>query len=410
MTTIRIENLGPIIDSSTVELTPLLILMGPQSAGKSTFMKALCFCRWVEKRIMVSTVDMVNQYTHYGRFIKEFKLFHRMDDSFFSRNTRIYYESEMLSITYLGENKNPRIVRKRGFQNGRFNTKLSYIPAERNLVSSFRNIDRAYRSSDRDVLFNLIYEWDEAKAPYTRENAFPLSVTGGFQYVNKNGEDTLLMRNGMQIPAFYASSGLQSVMPLEVMSRYFLSLVGARSAYSKHDLSSYISSYLMDALNGDDKIKETRLPDEMALESLKRRFIYQSAQLYIEEPEQNLYPESQKLLMFSLVKSLGFAQKNGSQMSSIVLTTHSPYVLSVINVLFRAAVCYEKTRTEAVHQLIEEDLLLPSNSFSAYFIKEGLFSNVLDSEIPLFSGNELDGVSDWVDEKIAGLNDLMYGA
>lgn len=35
-----------------------------------------------------------------------------------------------------------------------------------------------------------------------------------------------------------------------------------------------------------------------------RRLFYQSAQLFIEEPEQNLYPESQKLVVMSIVRSL----------------------------------------------------------------------------------------------------------
>ena len=73
MASLHIKSFGPIVDSTKIELTPLMVLIGRQSAGKSTFMKALCFCRWIEKKIMVSTDDMVNQYTHYNRFVKELK-------------------------------------------------------------------------------------------------------------------------------------------------------------------------------------------------------------------------------------------------------------------------------------------------------------------------------------------------
>lgn len=402
MAKIRIENLGPIVDSGVIELTPFTLLMGPQSSGKSSFMKVLCFCRWIEKKIMVSTADLVNQYTHYGRFIKELKQFHRLSDDFITNNTRIFYESDMLSIVYAGE-KNPKILRKKNFQSERYNTKLSYIPAERNLVAAIKNIDKAYRSSEQDVLFNLIYEWDEARSHYTRENPYPLSVTGGFRYYNINGEDTFLMENGKSFPAFYASSGLQSVMPLEVMSRYFLSLVGTRSEFSKHDFSAYI----MEVLTAEGKT--VNYIDEKSLEALRRRLNYQSAQLFIEEPEQNLYPESQRLLLLSLVKALGKAQKSGPQTSSIVLTTHSPYILSVINVLLRASDYFEKSNNQALLNIIDSDLLLPKDSYSAYFIRDGLFTSVLDHEIPMFSGNELDGVSDWVDETISRLNELIYG-
>lgn len=404
MTKIRIENLGPIVDSGTIELTPFTLLMGPQSSGKSSFLKVLCFCRWIEKRIMVSTSDLVNQYTHYGRFLKELKQFHRLSDEFFSKNTRITYESDLLTIAYAGE-KNPKIQKKRNFQAERYNTKLSYIPAERNLVAAIKNIDKAYRSSERDVLFNLIYEWDEARSHYTKDNPYPLSVTGAFRYYNRNGEDSFLMENGESFPAFYASSGLQSVMPLEVMSRYFLSLAGTRAEFSMHDYSAYI----MEVLKAEENTKAVNFIDEKSIEALRRRLNYQSAQLFIEEPEQNLYPESQRLLLLSLVKALKQAQEAGPQMSSIVMTTHSPYVLSVVNVLFRASAYYGDSHNAAVFDVIDSDLLLPLGSYSAYFINDGHFSNVLDSDVPMFSGNELDGVSDWVDEKIARLNDLIYG-
>lgn len=353
---------------------------------------------------MVSTADLVNQYTHYGRFIKELKQFHRLSDDFFSKNTRILYESDMLSITYAGE-KNPKIIRNKKFQSERYNTKLSYIPAERNLVAAIKNIDKAYRSSERDVLFNLIYEWDEARSQYTRENPYPLSVTGDFRYYNKNGEDTFLMDNGKSFPAFYASSGLQSVMPLEVMSRYFLSLVGKRAEFSKHDFSAYI----MEALSSEGKEDQVNYIDEKSLEALRRRLNYQSSQLFIEEPEQNLYPESQRLLLLSLVRALGKAITSGPRMSSIVMTTHSPYILSVINVLFRASDYYEKSNNAAIFDIVDPDLLLPRGSYSAYFIRDGIFTSVLDQEVPMFSGNELDGVSDWVDGTVSRLNDLIYG-
>lgn len=68
MASLHIKNFGPILDSTKIELTPLMVLIGRQSSGKSTFMKLLSFCRWVEKKIMASTDDIVSQYTHYNQF------------------------------------------------------------------------------------------------------------------------------------------------------------------------------------------------------------------------------------------------------------------------------------------------------------------------------------------------------
>ena len=82
-----------------------MLLMGRQSAGKSTFMKVLCFCRWLEKKIMVSTDDLVSQYTHYGRFKKELMLFHRLDSEYFNSNSLIQYECSVLNKLTLSQSK-----------------------------------------------------------------------------------------------------------------------------------------------------------------------------------------------------------------------------------------------------------------------------------------------------------------
>lgn len=385
MASLHIKNFGPIVDSIKIELTPLMVLIGRQSAGKSTFMKVLCFCRWVEKKIMVSTDDMVNQYTHYNRFVKELKQFHRLNDEYFQESTELIFDGDNISIEYRGVNGNAKIVRKKSFAEKRFNTKLSYIPAERNLISAIQNVDKTYKATEKDVLFNFIYEWDEAKAPYTSEHPFKLAATGGFSYMNKSSADVLLREDGTETPAFYASSGMQSVLPMDVMTNYITNRVGKNASLSMHERNEICKTD-----NGHSY----------------RRLEYQSAQLFIEEPEQNLYPESQKLVVLSLVRSLKKALENGSEQSMIVVTTHSPYVMSVVNVLLVAAIVKEKGLEQTV---VADDCILPSKSISGYYIDEkGLFQNIMANEIPMLSGNDLDGVSDWVDESISKLNEILF--
>ena len=173
MASLHIKHFGPIEDSTRIEFTPLMVLIGRQSSGKSTFMKVLCFCRWIEKLVIVSTDDIINQYTHYGRFVKELKQFHRLNDDYFKKNTSIEYEGDTITIEYRG-GTNPKISRKADFAQRRYNSKICYIPAERNLVTALQNIDRAYKATERDVLFNFIYEWDEAKSPSTKSNPYRL--------------------------------------------------------------------------------------------------------------------------------------------------------------------------------------------------------------------------------------------
>lgn len=385
MASLHIKNFGPISDSTKIELTSLTVLVGRQSSGKSTFMKVLCFCRWIEKKIMSSTDDIVSLYTHHNRFINDLKLFYRLNDEYFKAGTELKYDGDTVSIVYMGPTGNAKITRKEAFLEKRYNSKLCYIPAERNLVSAIQNVDKTYRATGKDVLFNFIYEWDEAKGPYTDEHPFKLAATGGFSYVNKSGADVLLSEDGIETPAFYASSGMQSVMPMDVMVNYITGCVGENASLSMHERNE---------INKTDN------------GHAHRRLVYQSAQLFIEEPEQNLYPESQRLVTMSIVRSLKKALKNSSEQNVVFVTTHSPYVLSVINVLLAAAIVTEKGLEQDV---IDEDCILPSSFISGYFIDEkGIFRNILDAEIPMLSGNDLNGVSDWVDDSICKLNEKLF--
>lgn len=385
MASLHIKNFGPILDSTDMKLTPLMIVIGRQSSGKSTFMKVLCFCRWIEKKIMISTDDIINQYTHDSYFVRELKKFHRLNDEYFKDDTELKYDGDAISIEYTGINNNAKIICKEFFAQKSYNTKLCYIPAERNLISAIRNVDKTYKANDRDVLFNFIDEWDEAKEPYTSEHPFKLAATGGFCYVNKSGADVLVREDGSEIPAFYASSGMQSIMPMDVMTNYITGCVGENASLSMH---------------------ERREINKVENNYTSRRLVYQSAQLFIEEPEQNLYPESQKMLIISIVQALKKALKKGSEQSIVLITTHSPYVLSVVNVLLAAAMVTEKGLKQDV---IDEECILSSSSISGYYIDEtGSFQNILDVEVPMLSGNNLDGVSDWVDDSISKLNDKLY--
>ncbi len=194
--------------------------------------------------------------------------------------------------------------------------------------------------------------------------------------------DVVRRADGTETPSFYASSGVQSVMPLDVMTDYITSRVGQNAPLS---------------------ITERNLMEDMPADSVRRMTEYQSAKLFIEEPEQNLFPESQRLVLLRIVGSLNKAIKSGSESSSVFLTSHSPYILSVINVLMMAARISETVKN--CGDIISEAYILPSSSISGYFIGEdGVFRSILENDIPMLSGNDLDGVSDMETSLLTGKN------
>lgn len=405
MATIRIQNFGPIKDTGLIQLSEIMLIIGRQSSGKSTFMKVLCHCRWVEKRIMTRIDNIVQVYTHNRRFVTELKQFHRVDEMYFQDNTSIEYDGDVVSISLSGKNSNAKITRKNETWGNRYNTKISYIPAERNLVSAVRNINSAYKTDDRDVLFNFILEWNEYRRDFTKNRQLNLSLTNNFKYYDEDGQDYIVLPNGNPITSFFASSGVQSIMPIDVISEKTVNVVGNVTKYSVDDLMSRMIEIL-------DKNKETEPTEELSktMESMREYMKYKSAQLFIEEPEQNLYPDAQRTLILNLVRRIKKAQTTANKQSMLMLTTHSPYVLSVLNALIAdAAAKKQKPDDDRLNEIIDESTLLPVEAYSAYYInKDGVFEDIKDLEIPMFSGIDLDSVSDWVDEHISRINDILY--
>ena len=408
MPSIRIKHIGPLIDTGLVEMKTITLFIGAQSTGKSTLMKILCFCRWIEKRIMVSEEKKtLNNYTHYHRFLRELKQFHRFNDDFFSETSEIEYHGDTLDIYLRGRN-NARINRYSDFSTKRCNAKLCFIPSERNFLSAIHNADRAYRSNNIDLLFNYVFEWAETRGMFTSEHPKVLSFDKDIEYYYdaKREMDTLRLRQNGEIKEFepfYASSGVQSALPLEVMVDYIVSQIGKPVDVSQKWLMDFIRDYMSNRKFEDITTK----PQEDPL--LSHILVYQYANLFIEEPEQNLFPKSQWDLLCHMVSTIKNAVSTEQlYTNSIVLTTHSPYILSALNVLTKVdkAMRCDEERTSAI---LPKDVALPISSISAYHIVDGHLENLIDNEVGMINGNALDSLSDYIEDYVCQLNDIIYG-
>lgn len=374
---ITIRNIGPLVDTGRLKLTSLTLIIGKQSTGKSTLMKIISYCSWVEKRLIIGEDKFMYDYTHYLKFLKELMKFHRINEDEFSSDSYIEYESDWVKIEVSGNKRNAKLVRKPECKFAH-NFKQSFIPSERNFLTSIQNIEKIYRTANIDNIFNFILEWRDAKSLFTDDKALDLVVTKGmkFYYDSKVEKEVLKLSNNKKISPFYASSGVQSELPLLVVANYLHSSIGTAN-YSAEDY----------ALNKDIN-----------------KFIYKSLRIFIEEPEQNLFPESQ----FELIKAL-FKIINKTEGCLMVLTSHSPYVLTSINLLIDASMACERNKN-AVVEVFGDEVNLSPKAFSAYTITEfGTVENIIDEETNLIKGEYLDSISDTFDNMTYELNEIIYG-
>lgn len=428
MQTIEIRNIGPLADTGKIHVSQIMLLVGEQSTGKSTFMKILCFCRWLEKQVMIDEKEAVYKYTHYYRFWTELMKFHHFNDDFFSDSSYIRYEGDAVHIEMCGKGKNAKITLNPNINEVRHNIKLSFLPSERNLLSSIQNVESLYRSKDVDVLFNYILEWGEARSEF--DDANPLNLVFAeqmkYHYDKKHGDVLTLEDRHSKIKPYYASSGVQSALPIQVLATYLSNVVGTSAKISPMEYLSHmvgkekkmdektLSSVVQAIIQGKDADASQKLLEafptlETTFREIQNRSQYRSFHLFIEELEQNLFPKAQ----FDLIKLLvGLVAKTNKRQpgyeSSLFLTTHSPYVLTALNVMMLASAAYRKD-ADAVKTLGLESYVLPDQAFSAFCIRDGRIFDIMDKEYNFIQGDYLDSISEEVDNYTYELNSILYG-
>ena len=172
------------------------------------------------------------------------------------------------------------------------------------------------------------------------------------------------------------------------------------------DLTSLVAKIVLDdenkEISADDVIKGTKM------------YRYKFAQLYIEELEENLFQKSQFAMVKEIVKNIKKAYERSGANSYVVMTTHSPYVLTSLNVLMKAAMAEEMKRAK-VKKLDEkmENMLeyaIPISWYSAYCMTdEGKMENIVDDEYHFIMGDYLDSLSDEISELSSELDEMIYG-
>jgi len=129
---------------------------------------------------------------------------------------------------------------------------------------------------------------------------------------------------------------------------------------------------------------------------------------FVEEPEQNLFPESQANLMRHMAAAIKEADsKFEGHRSMLSITTHSPYILSALNVLMAASEAYAINPAATVG-VVPERYILPQGSISAYHLTDdGEATDIIDPDIYMVSGASLDGISQQVEDELDRLNDII---
>lgn len=351
-TIIKIQNVGPIKDID-ITLNKVNAFMGPQSCGKSTIAKIVSFCSWFEKNAILKGSSETEFYPNLIQF-------HNFEDNYFCETSYIEYQTEWSQIVF--QNGNVTMNTKLGIGKPTFrNKKIEYIPAERNFVSvpGFGNYNES-----RDNIKAFLDDWYLYKQDITDKAQFNMPLTalhGSYFYTKENNRDNILLDSGKTISLRHSSSGLMSVTPLLVVFNHVVEKLYMKSRGLSPFEIVHINT-MIDNVQIDEPIKErlrtlvssiNSLSPNISVEErdkLQKQLIaalnistdYAFSEVIIEEPELNLFPETQVQLLCYLLKKIN----NPVYQHKLILTTHSPYVLYALNNCILASEVKDKVDAE----------------------------------------------------------------
>ena len=344
-----IRNIGPIKEAD-IELKRFNILIGAQSSGKSTIAKVLSTCSWVEKE--VATMMDEHAVADAAAFRSLMVDFHKMTD-YFEEDSEILFETDVVKLVFKGESFSVTLKNQEQYHR----EKICYIPSERNAVTLPELQGYEFRQTN---LKSFLFDWFNAREFYGSDNKADILNLGVRYFYDPNEQifkDRIEHINGKtyQIPLGSASSGLQSVIPLQIMMQYYANQYFAtfadKTAFDADVKTRVIQARIIDkyvlsvAYPGfnlaersklikeqNDRIHEGNPTARKLLETyrkeLDRLTVPIRTSFIVEEPEQNLYPFTQLTLMETIVNLCSSERSH-----CCTITTHSPFILNYLNVM-----------------------------------------------------------------------------
>ena len=375
-----IRNVGPIKEAD-LEMKRFNFLIGPQSSGKSTVAKILSTCEWIEKEVETTRNEQaIGNGENFRNLVESF---HKME-SYFDKDSESYvqYKTDFVEIEYKHHELNIHLNRDVKYNR----QKICYIPAERNSVTlqELQGLELGQTN-----LRSFLFDWFNAREFYksnNKTNILDLGVRYYYDPEQLKNKDRIEHVNGKtyDIPLSNSSSGLQSVTPLIVMLQYYsdqyfaeydikksfeqeskvkqLSSVLTREValeqYKEEEIASLVSQFNADLRKGEPKALNIFEEYEQALDRL---IIPNRTTFIIEEPEQNLYPNTQVALLEAILSLCKKRRDHGC-----TITTHSPFILNYLNVLIVRH-----------YKQVAEKVGLDPNELGVYATADGRLSDLM---------------------------------
>lgn len=350
MSKIKIKNFGPIKEGFTqdngwLDIKKVTIFIGNQGSGKSVVAKLISTFSWVEKALTRGDYD-TKYFERKNKLKNQYFSYHRIEN-YFPKNesTLIDYHGESFKIRIDKDN-----VTVEDAKNGDYPLpQIMYVPAERNFISNVRSPKALKQISPS--LSEFVTEFYNAANAMKAPMLLPINNDVHVEY-NRLNDVFYIKGRDYRINLNESSSGFQSLVPLLLVSWFLSDSVRHTNGNSKEIMTSEqrerFRSKFRQINENFDLSEELR---RIALSELGKEFNKTAFLNIVEELEQNLFPSSQ---LGTLKKLLEFNNINAG--NKLVITTHSPYIVSYLTLALKAGLIKNKIDKSTNREILENKL------------------------------------------------------
>ncbi len=401
-----VKNFGPIKDAE-IDLKKVTIFIGEQAGGKSTLAK------------LVAIFQELNPLYPLPNYFKVL-LKNQGLISYIKNNSNLFYENKNIFINGLSSNSNnfgftfnikneyyqslydshfdlqndltfniyekDNAILKQNYERAKhysdvennlkkeienlrkelsvFHSKPVYYPTERYLLSAISNAINNFLKNEIPIPPSIIQFGSLFEEAISFIQNFNLPKFG-LKYKSENKTLKINYKSTKFLDLRFSSSGLQSIFPLLLVIEYFNII------------------YDNQKKTNNNKISYKHIT---------------------EEPELNLYPTTQKKLVEYLIS------KCTKEKNSLVVTTHSPYILSTFDNCIQAGnvVKSRPELKEKVESIISSEYHLDYDDVAVYYVANGEVKSIMDEEYKGIDTNAIDDVSEELGAIFDDLLTLQY--
>ncbi len=412
MESILIENFAG-IKSMTFDFRFINILIGPQGSGKSVTVKLLYFFKSFFGEIIKSVESEESKRELDKRQTDNFTNFFPQE-SWPKGNFRIVYSIDNTEISIIrtnnvlkfdySENLKKVIIKARKLVTEE-KAKIAKNPKFGSFSAKLKTQEKIKECISAEI--SSISTYDQFFIPAGR-SFFANIQKSIFSFLRDNSSlDPFLIEFG----SFYES-----------IKQIYKDVINEKPDREFDELASQIlsSSYLREKdkdflihsdnrkvnLSNASSGQQETLPLIMILKSLIALKSSNGVTIYIEEPEAHLFPIAQKRIVQLLARTFNNKKAN----FQIIVTTHSPYILSSFNNLMQAGrlIKLKPDSIEKINEIIPPEEQINPNILTAYSLNQGKKESLIDEESTLISQTILDSVSNEIAMEFGNLLDIEF--